>query len=728
MAQGHLIAPMARVLALFLTLILAGPAFAQAPASAPASTVVQTDNVRAELVADVAAVKPGEPFWVGLRQTIRPKWHTYWKNPGESGLPTEISWTLPPGAKADPIVWPAPTLFDIGGVTNYGFKDEAMLLVRITPPAGLAGPLKLAAEANWLVCEDVCIPEEGKFELVLPSAAAVTPAPPATRALFDKARRAVPTESPWPARYGVSKAGDPTLVVEAKGLKPETISNVYFFPAEWGPVATMAKQSAAIDATGIRIPLKRGDAKATMPATLMGTLVLTEKTADGSVKQAFDVSAKLDPAFVPTASTSLAGATGAENLSLVQALLFALLGGLILNLMPCVFPVLAMKAAAFARLAGHGRAEMRRDGLAYTAGVLVSFAAMAAIVIAIRASAGDVSWGFQFQSPVFSLLIAYLFFVVGLNLSGVFEVGNRLAGVGQGLVSRGGTTGAFFTGVLAVIVATPCTAPFMAAALGFALSQPAPATVAVLLAMGLGLALPYLALSLTPALQRLMPRPGPWMDRLRQFLAFPMYASAVWMIWVLTQQTGADGVLYALGGMTLIAFAIWLLRLGSGATAGTWLRRGLAAVAVLLAFGVTLKLDDSPATAASASGGQNAGVNFDGWERFSRARMDEAVAAGKPVFVDFTAAWCITCLVNERVALETPAARKAFEQAGVVKLKGDWTNRDAEITAVLKELGRAGVPLYLFWAPGADKPRILPQVLTESLVLSELSSIQQAKR
>ena len=247
-----------------------------------------------------------------------------------------------------------------------------------------------------------------------------------------------------------------------------------------------------------------------------------------------------------------------------------MLGGLILNLMPCVFPVLAMKAAAFARLAGHERSAMRRDGVAYTLGVLVSFAVMAAIVIAIRASVGDVSWGFQFQSPVFSLLIAYLFFVVGLNLSGVFEFSSRFAGMGQGLAARGGTAGAFFTGVLAVIVATPCTAPFMAAALGFALSQPAPQTVAVLLALGLGLALPYLVLSITPALQRLMPRPGPWMDRLRQFLAFPMYASAVWMIWVLTQQTGADGVIYALGGMILIAFAIWLLKLGSGASVATW--------------------------------------------------------------------------------------------------------------------------------------------------------------
>ncbi|MFN4014354.1 MAG: protein-disulfide reductase DsbD family protein [Reyranella sp.] len=721
---------MARFVALLLVL-LAGPTFAPAALAqaSPAQTaVVTTENVRSELVSEVATVRAGEPFWVALRQTIRPKWHTYWKNPGESGLPTEITWKLPQGARAEPIVWPAPTLFDIGGITNYGFKDEAMLLVRITPPADLAGPLSLAAEANWLVCEDVCIPEEGKFELVLPSGAAASPAPPATRALFEQARRAVPTASPWPARYGLSKAGDPTLLVEAKGLKPDAVSDIYFFPAEWGPVATMAKQNATVTPEGIRIPLKKGDGKTAMTADLAGTLVLTERTADGKVKQAFDLSARLDPAFVPAATASLANAVGAEQISLVQALLFALLGGLILNLMPCVFPVLAMKAAAFARLAGHERSEMRRDGLAYTAGVLASFAVMAGLVIAIRSSVGEVNWGFQFQSPVFSLLIAYLFFVVGLNLSGVFEVGSRMAGVGQGLAARGGTTGAFFTGVLAVIVATPCTAPFMAAALGFALSQPAPATLAVLLAMGLGLALPFLALSMTPALQRLMPRPGPWMDRLRQFLAFPMYASAVWMIWVLTQQTGADGVLYALGGMILIAFAIWLLRLGSGESAGTWVRRGVAAAAVLLAFGATLKLDEGPATAASASAGGSAGVSFEGWERFSRARMAEAVAAGKPVFVDFTAAWCITCLVNERVALETPASRKAFEQAGVVKLKGDWTNRDAEITGVLKELGRAGVPLYLFWEPGADRPRILPQVLTESLILSELSSIQQAKR
>jgi thiol:disulfide interchange protein len=706
---------MKRLFALFFALLLAAPAFGQ--------SVVKTDNVRAELISEVSTIKPGEPFWVALRQTIKPHWHTYWKNPGDSGLPTEIAWTLPAGAKADPIVWPTPSFIDVGGIVNYGFHDDILLLVKITPPAQASGSFRLEANANWLVCDDVCIPEDGKFALDLPVGAAATPADAATRALFDKARRDVPMESPWPARFGLAKSGDPTLVIDAKGLKAGTISDVYFFPSDWGGVANMTRQNAVVTADGIRIPLKKGEAQAKggPPQQVSGTLVLTEKTGDGAQRQAFDITARLDPAFVP-AATPIVAASNEETLSFGEALLFALLGGLILNLMPCVFPVLAMKAAAFARLAAHSRSDMRRDGVAYTLGVLVSFGAMAAVILAIRASVGDVSWGFQFQSPIFSLLVAYLFFVVGLNLAGVFEIAGGFTGVGQGLASRGGVTGAFFTGVLAVVVATPCTAPFMAAALGFALSQPAPQTIAVLLAMGLGLALPYLALSMTPALQRLMPRPGAWMDRLRQFLAFPMFASAVWMIWVLTQQTGPDGVIYALGGMILIAFAIWLLRIGGAASPATWLRRGVAAAAVLLALAAVIKLEDGPATAASASGGPSTGVNFDGWERFSRARMAEAVAAKKPVFVDFTAAWCITCLVNERVALETPGTRRAFEQTGTVKLKGDWTNKDPEITALLKELGRAGVPLYLYWPAGADKPLILPQVLTEASIVAQLTA------
>src|SRR5476649_992716 len=442
---------MSRFLAFLFALLLAAPAWAQTPVT----SVVKTENVRAELISELSEVKPGEPFWVGLRETIRKDWHTYWKNPGDAGQATEIEWKLPEGVKAEAIVWPAPDMFDIGGVINYGFHDDILLLVKITPPAGFTGSaLTLAADADWLVCNDVCIPEEGKFTLSIPVGAAAKPADAATRALFDAARRHAATDSPWPARFGVGKTGDPTLVVDAKGLKSGQVRDVYFFPAEWGAVANMAKQTASVTADGIRIPLKRGDAKKPMPAEIAGTLTLVEKTADGEHRQAFDLVAKLDAAFVPAATPLSAAASDGESLTLWEALGFALLGELILNLMPCVFPVLAMKAASFVRLAGHSRAEVRRDGLAYTAGVLVSFGLMAAAILAIRASFGEVSWGFQFQSPIFSLLVAYLFFVVGLNLSGVFEVGGsfagQLSGMGQGLVSRGGTTGAFFTGVLAV--------------------------------------------------------------------------------------------------------------------------------------------------------------------------------------------------------------------------------------------------------------------------------------
>ncbi|MEI6203734.1 MAG: protein-disulfide reductase DsbD domain-containing protein, partial [Enhydrobacter sp.] len=419
---------MKRILPFLLALLTALPAFAQ--------SVVTTDNVRAELISEAATVKAGEPFWVALRQTIKPRWHTYWKNPGDSGLPTEIAWTLPPGAKADPIVWPTPSLVDVQGIINYGFHDDILLLVKVTPPADASGTLHLAADVNWLVCDDVCIPEEGKVALDLPVGPAATPASAGTRALFDKARRDVPMTSPWPARYGMATSGDPTLVIDAKGLKADTISDVYFFPSDWAGVANMSKQRAVVTADGIRIPLKKSDAaaKAAPPAQATGTLVLTEKTGDGTHRQAFDVVAKLDPAFVPSAA--LVSASNEESLSFVEALLFALVGGLILNLMPCVFPVLAMKAAAFARLAVHSRSDMRRDGIAYTVGVLVSFGAMAAAILAIRSTLGEVSWGFQFQSPIFSLLVAYLFFVVGLHLSGVFEIAGGFTGMGQGLASK----------------------------------------------------------------------------------------------------------------------------------------------------------------------------------------------------------------------------------------------------------------------------------------------------
>jgi len=700
--------------ALGFALLAALPARAQAPVSA----VAETENVRAELLAEVGAIKPGQVFRMGLHQKLREGWHTYWRNAGDAGLPIELKLTLPPGFTAGPLIWPRPKVYDLSGVVSYGYENEVLLMLEVTPSAtSPPDTIRITAEATWLVCEDVCIPEEAKFAIELAVSPEGRAAPTEVQRLFDAARRAVPLASPWSARYGVARNGDPTVVIDAKGLQADRLSELYFFPADWGVAAHMPRQNIVIGPDSIRIPMRKGDGKGKPPETFAGTLVMTEQTGDAKTVQAFDVTAKFDASFQPP---PLSTSAAQSELDLWEALLFALLGGMILNLMPCVFPVLAMKAASFAQFAGASRRRVRMDGFAYGGGVLLSFAVMAAILAIIRHVFGGVDWGFQFQNPVFTLLMAYLFFVIGLNLSGVFEIGGSFVGVGQGFAAREGSSGSFATGVLAVVVATPCTAPFMAAALGFALTQPVPVLVAVLLAMGVGFALPYVALTLTPALQKVLPRPGTWMIRFKQFLAFPMYASAVWMIWVLVQQSGADSVLYALGGMVLIGFAIWIWI--SGMAAGRMALFGRAAVLLALgtALAATVKLQPGEAASTEATG---SGVVMEGWEKFSRIRMNDAVAKGKPVFVDFTAAWCITCLANERAALETTATRRAFEQAGVVKLKGDWTKRDAEISSVLKEYGRAGVPLYLYWPPGAHEPRVLPQVLTEALVLSELSQV-----
>jgi thiol:disulfide interchange protein DsbD len=385
-------------------------------------------------------------------------------------------------------------------------------------------------------------------------------------------------------------------------------------------------------------------------------------------------------------------------------------GGLILNLMPCVFPVLSIKALALVNKGNH-----KAEGLAYTAGVLASFAALAAVLIALRAGGQQVGWGFQFHSPVFVLVVAYLLFLVGMSLSGLFEIGGSFTGIGSGLAARQGLAGSFFTGVLAAVVATPCTAPFMGAALAFALSQPAAVMLAVFLALGVGLALPFLVLAFWPAAQRWLPRPGAWMDKFKQALAFPMYAAVVWLLWVLAQQAGPDSVALALGGLVLMAFGLWWRHASGASVLGT----GAAVVSVVLALGAAAWVKPIPADVRAAGESTT--------EVFSSERLAELRGQNKPVFVNLTAAWCISCLVNERVALSRPEVSEAFAKAGVVYLKGDWTREDPKITAVLKAHGRSGVPLYLYYAPGAAEAQVLPQLLTPGLVVEAVSTPPTAR-
>ncbi|MCI0549227.1 MAG: thioredoxin family protein [Candidatus Rokubacteria bacterium] len=701
---GALIA--AALLALAAALLaLAAPSLAVAATPAGA----EGRRVYAELVSEQRAIAPGASFWVALRQRIAPGWHTYWRNPGDSGEPATLEWTLPPGFEAGPIAWPQPERISAGPAMSYGYSGEVLLLTRIIAPADLppGRPITLRAQAGWLVCEKICIPEEASLALTLPVATGGVAADPRWAGDFARTRRALPEPSPWPATVSATPE-TVTLEVAARGLARERIAEVWFYPHDWGVIDHAAPQEAAVTGDGITLRVARGALTTSGPVE--GVLVISERLDGGTARQAFALRA------------SPPGAGGGV-LSVLGAIGLALAGGLVLNLMPCVLPVLSVKVLSLAHQAGGSRASMLRHGLAYAAGVLVGFAAIAGVLLALRAAGEQIGWGFQLQSPVFVVLLAYLLFALGLSLSGLLPIGGRLAGLGGGVAAAPGARGSLLAGALAAVVATPCTAPFMGVAVGFALTQPAPVALLVFQALGLGLALPYLALSVFPGWLRWMPRPGAWMERLQQLLAFPLYATVAWLIWVLSQQGGSRSVGAALTGLILIAFAAWLAEASRSARSlSRRLARGVALASLVIAVGLSqLPAGSSVPAGAQAESGPS-------WEPFTPERLAALRGEGKPVFVNVTAAWCITCLVNERVALRSPEVKAAFADRGVAYLKADWTRRDARITEMLAAFGRSGVPLYVLYPSGppaasASAPTVLPQILTEGLVLEALGRL-----
>jgi thiol:disulfide interchange protein/DsbC/DsbD-like thiol-disulfide interchange protein len=693
-----------------LALALAVPCAARSQPSE-----ARTEQVAVRLLAAADGVQPGQSLLVGVQQKIIPQWHTYWANPGDSGLATTIAWTLPPGATASPIHWPVPARYTLGPITNYGYADEVTLPSVIQLPATLREGERVAlkAKVDWLVCHDVCIPQSAELALSLPVTAAATPG--ADAAVLQAAQARLP-----------QKAGAMSWRLDGGRLQldlPATLpahDAAYFFARQWGRVAHAEPQQLQ----GTRLSMAPGDTPPQAGEAVDGVLVLQR---GGQTVQALAIGHDPMP-LTPVASTvatttpttTAPAASTAPTLWL--ALAFALLGGLVLNLMPCVFPVLTIKVLSLMQTAQGSRREVRLHGLAYLAGVLASFAVLAGLLVALKAGGGTVGWGFQFQSPVFVLLLALLMFAVGLSLSGVVTIGSGAAGLGSGLAAKPGLRGSFFTGVLATVVATPCTAPFMGVAIGFALAQPAGVTFAVFLALGFGLALPYLLLCEWPALQRRLPRPGPWMERLKQALAFPMYASAAWLAWVLARQSGPESLAVLFAGVIAIALAAWLYGSTRHVSAPR-ARHASAAVAALLvlvavgggSLGVGGPVASSPERSAASPEA--------GWEPYTPERLAALRGEGKPVFVNLTADWCITCLVNERVALSTAPVDAAFREAGITRLKGDWTRGDERITRLLAEHGRSGVPLYLFFPAGAGSvPQVLPQLLTPDLVLAALKA------
>lgn len=706
---------MIRLLAL-LVLLVASPALAQVKAP--------KDLVRASLVAEPAGVRAGETFWVAVRMALKPGWHVYWRNPGDSGLPPEVIWTLPAGFSAGPIRWPVPERIPVATLMNYGYEGEAVLLVPVTPPPSLdpARPVRLAAKLSYLVCETECVPGAADLALTLPVTREAAP-DPGTRDLFARAREALPVPSPWPAR--LSHEGDRlVLSLDAAGLRPETFGKAAFFPYAETALDNAAEQGLTVDASGIHLTLTRADPAEPAPATLPGVLTIEQDAGSGPVRRALAIgeeAAPPPPSQIPATAAPAAPTVSTEEApTLAAAALLAFLGGLVLNLMPCVFPVLSIKVLGLVRHAGERPERVRLHGLAYTAGVLASFLALAGLLIVLKSGGAGLGWGFQLQSPVFVAALAYLLLAMGLSLSGAVHLGGRVAGIGDRLTRRAGLEGSFFTGVLATVVATPCTAPFMGTAVGFALSQSAPAALLVFASLGLGLALPFLLLTLWPAALRLLPRPGAWMDVLKQALAFPVYATVAWLVWVLTQQVGPQGLLAGLFGFVLVGFAAWAWERGRDSTAlPARAARGLAVLAVIGAAAIGLTLGQDRATAGAE-------LRAEGAEPFTQARLDALLSEGRPVFVNMTAAWCITCKVNERMALSTEAVRAAMRARGVVYLKGDWTNQNPEITRLLEQHGRSGVPLYLLYT-GRVEPHVLPQILTEGGVLGWLDRVEAGR-
>ena len=689
--------------ALLASLVLAFLALAARPAAAQLD---QLPKVQARLVAETGEIAPGGTLAVALEEVIRPGWHTYWVNPGDAGMASMLAWQLPGGWKTGGLVWPYPKRLAVGPVMDYGYEGTVWLLTSVTAPTD-AKPgdlLTLKAHGSWLVCKEICIPED--TELSLPLTVSTHPAAPyATIAdQFAAASAKLPTASPWPVRFHRGQMLD--LFVAAPSLAAAHPKEAAFFPLHQGWVVGHAPQRMGFAADGLVLRMEPGKKQV---SALDGVLELT--SSDGSV-QALNIHAL--PGAVPAAHF-----TQASNMTLPLALVFALLGGLILNLMPCVLPILAMKALAVANKAHVDRGEAAREGFAYGAGTVLSFVVLGSAVALLRAGGEAVGWGFQLQEPLAVAGFALLIFAVGLNLSGVFEIGGGITG-GDAFTRKGGALGAFFTGVLAVAVAAPCTAPFMAAALGFALTQGPTLAGLVFVALGIGFAAPFVAIALSPGLLRLLPKPGVWMLRFRQALAFPMYGAAAWLLWVLTQEAGPDGLVAAMGAMIALAFAGWAWGASRRATSH-WRHVGAVTALIALlagAFSYSFVAAAQPA-AVSVSSVAPPGIAT---EPYTPARLAALRAQHRAVFVDATAAWCITCLVNEKVALSGAPVREAFAAQHIAYLVADWTNRDPAITALLSAYGRSGVPLYLYYAPSADTAKVLPQILTEADVLAAITN------
>jgi len=707
---------------------------------------VKTPHVEAELIARHTSFQPGKPIEAALRLKIIDHWHTYWRNPGDSGLPTRLKWTLPPGFVAGEIEWPYPKKLPLGPLMNFGYEGEAMHLVTLQTPASakLGERVTLSAKADWLVCADVCIPEEGVVTLTL-QAGAETPKPdPKWQRSFAAARDALPATLLGGVAVTINGA---VATLVGKSKTAVGVSGVAFFPHRDDVMANAVAQVFTRTPDGFTLTVPLADPRINDLKTLDGVLVSTSGAAgwgDGILAQpgannkarAVSIAAPVSYAVGSVVGDGAKPNPGIDgrfqakmpesarpDLSLIGAILFAFLGGLILNLMPCVFPVLGIKVMGFVNNAHGEKRLLQQQGAAYFCGVLASFMLLAGLMLALRGAGQSIGWGFQMQEPLFVAALAALFFLMALNLSGLFEFGTSIQSVAGDAELRAQShprRGAFASGVLATVVATPCMAPGLGASVGFTLGQSAPVALLIFAAIGIGLALPVSALSFFPASLRYLPKPGAWMDTFKQLMAFPLYATVVWLVWILGAQSGNDGVALLLAALTLLALGAWVYGHWQVAKPRMAIAAGAAAVvcgALLAWTAATLPPPATPSASTAVTDGD--------WVPFSKESIASLRGQGKSVFVDFTATWCITCQVNKRVALNDAAVIAQMKARNVVRMQADWTRKDNAITAALAEFGRNGVPLYVLYPP-VGEPAVLPELLTPAIVLDAIAAIEPA--
>jgi thiol:disulfide interchange protein DsbD len=694
--------------------------------SLPAQVYEGRQLVEAKLVADTTTIVPGPQFTAGLLLKMQPGWHTYWQFPGDAGIPTEIKWNLPPGWEAGPIQWPIPLkLNEPGEIQIYGYQDEVLLMVSLTPPAKIAeSAVKLAAGADWLVCEKICIPGHADVQLELPVG---TQSTPANSDLFAKYQARLPKLLPSSAGRVVQwtrQANEFRMTIADPSLEKAPSVDFFPLPDDSTLIGHPRREQTSDGKVAFVIPIESADPSV---QSLPGLLVVGDQAfmlakPPGARPQG---SGKTSAAASPATATAPSAAPSAANAApagLLTQLLIGFLGGLILNLMPCVLPVISLKIFGFIQHAGDSRARIFGNGLAFTAGIFGWFLGIGLLLIAMKAAGREINWAFQFTNPIFVIAMSAVVLVFALNLFGVFEItlpASAASGI-LGWTAREGYAGSFFQGVFATVLATPCTAPYLGTALGFAFAESAPVILLMFAAIALGMSAPYLLLTAQPAWLRFVPRPGPWMVRVKQLMGFLLLATLLFLLWVLGVQRGLEATMWVSAFLLALSVACWMY--GSFLNAATAVSRRILVLGLIFALVIGSGAYFVGWKFAETKVATSATLTND-WVAFSPERLQSELAQGRSVFVDFTAAWCITCKFNEASVLESAPVKEAFARYEVVKMKADWTNADPVITKTLKQFGRVGVPLYVLYPAAApDKPIVLPELLTQALVLDHLQS------